>query len=185
VGESRLNRVGNKREEKSMKAYALALTALAILIAVPAFAQETNALPPSGSFKTHAGFKANGDSVEVAKDHILTGGLAWGVTYNDAGSGPLQMGPAVCGYAIEIIKGAGTGEGECTWSDADGKSKIFTRFSGKISPSGVFAGPDHIITGGTGRYSGIEGRAPFHCQLLNDKGQYACSQDWEYRITKP
>ena len=96
-----------------MKAYAIALTALEIgvAVAIPALAQEQNALPPSGSFKTHVGGKFIGDSVEVAKGHVLTSGLYWGGTFNDAGSGPLHLGAVVCGGSVESINGAGTGKG--------------------------------------------------------------------------
>jgi hypothetical protein len=80
-----------------MKAYAIVLTGLTVAaaVAIPAFAQEDNALPPSGSFKTHTGAKLTGDSVEVAKGHFLISGLIWGVAYNDAGSGPLHTGAVV------------------------------------------------------------------------------------------
>jgi hypothetical protein len=166
-----------------MKAYAVALSALAIgvAVAIPAFAQE--ALQPSGSFKTQGGFKLTGDNVEVAKGHSLTSGLIWGATFNDAGSGPLHAGTVVCTSSIENINGAGTGEGQCAWSDADGKSQIFTSWSGKFSATAQFAGPQEI-TGGTGRYSGIKGQAPFHCLSSNEKGQFACAQEWQYQITK-
>ena len=70
-----------------MKTCAFALAALAIAVAIPAFAQEQNALPPSGSFKSHGGFKWNGDSVEVAKGHTLMSGLIWGATITMQGAG--------------------------------------------------------------------------------------------------
>src|SRR5262249_43959841 len=113
----------------------------------------------------------------------LTSGLIWGATYNDAGSGPLHAGAVVCTSSIENINGAGIGEGQCAWSDADGKSQIFTNWSGKFSPTAQFAGPQQI-TGGTGRYSGITGQAPFHCLSSNVKGQFACVQEWQYQISK-
>jgi hypothetical protein len=116
-----------------MKAYALALTALAIAAAAPASAQE---LPSSGSFKTHGVYKLNGESAQVAKDHVLASGLIWAGTYNDAGSGPLHAGLGVCTGALEIVKGAATGEGQCSYTDADGKSQIFTSWSGKAPPGG-------------------------------------------------
>jgi hypothetical protein len=154
------------------------------LLAAPASAQEPNALPSSGSFKTNGIFKFNGENAEVAKDHVVASGLIWGGTYNDAGSGPLHAGFGVCTAAIEIVKGAATGEGQCGFSDTDGKSQIFTSWTGKAPPGGQFSGV-HEITGGTGRYTGIEGRAPVHCLNSNDKGQFACIYEWQYRIAKP
>jgi hypothetical protein len=59
-------------------------------------------------------------------------------------------------------------QGKCVWSDTDG-NKIFTEWSGKCSAStGTGDGPKSI-TGGTGKFSGIEGAAPFQGQALNDK----------------
>ena len=155
--------------------------ALAIGIATAALAQDRTALPSSGSIKIHSGWRANGEGVQVAENHLLYSGVVWGVTFNDAGSGPLHMGQAVCALASETTNGGGTGEGHCAWGNADGKSKILTSFSGKVSPTGVFEGTQQI-TGGTGEFNGIQGQSKFHCQLLNDKGQYVCDQQFEYRL---
>lgn len=40
----------------------------------------------------------------------------------------------------------------------------------------------NTITGGTGKFNGIQGRAPFHCKALNDKGQWTCTQQFEYQL---
>ena len=39
------------------------------------------------------------------------------------------------------------------------------------------------ITGGTGKFKGIQGQGPFHCTTLNDKGQYTCTQQFDYSLT--
>ena len=99
----------------------LVLTALAFGVATAALAQDRTALPSSGSIKIHSGWKANGDGVQAAENHLLFSGVVWGVTFNDAGSGPLHMGQAVCALASETINGGGTGEGHCTGAMPMGK----------------------------------------------------------------
>jgi hypothetical protein len=138
-------------------------------------------LPQSGSFKLHSGWKTVGDVVQVAENHIFGAGTFWGITYNDAGSGLLHVGTAVCPYTLETINGTGTGQGSCAWGDANG-DKIFTSYSGKVSPSGSFEGMNKI-TGGTGKFNGIQGQAPFQCRALNDKGQYTCTQEFSYSLS--
>jgi hypothetical protein len=107
---------------------------------------------------------------------------AYGVTFNDAGSSPLHNGAAICNYALELMNGAGPVQGSCAWSDSDG-DKIFTNYTGKLEASGAFSGVNQI-TGGTGKFKGIQGKATEPCMTLNDKGQYACTEQFEYSITK-
>ena len=57
-------------------------------------------------------------------------------TFNDAGSGPLHVGPAVCAYTLDTVGGAGTLQGACAWGDADG-DKITTDYVDKVSTSGA------------------------------------------------
>jgi hypothetical protein len=38
------------------------------------------------------------------------------------------------------------------------------------------------ITGGTGKFRGIQGQAPFQCRSLNDKAQITCTQQFEYQF---
>jgi hypothetical protein len=154
---------------------------LAIGLAVPVMAQQKADLPQSGTFKLHSGWKAVGETTPIADDHVFGSGNFWGVTYNDTGTGPLHNGAVVCPYTLDTIKGAGTAQGTCAWGDADG-DKILTSYSGKISSSGSLDGLNQI-TGGTGKFSGIKGQAPFQCKFVNDKGQVTCTQQFEYRLT--
>jgi hypothetical protein len=65
------------------------------------------------------------------------------VTFNDAGSGPLHKGAAVCSYTLELINGAGPAQGQCAWSDSDG-DKIFNSYTGKFEARrGVWHEPNH------------------------------------------
>jgi hypothetical protein len=137
-------------------------------------------LPKSGSFNIHSGWKAIGDMTKLSDDHMYGSGSFWGVTYNDAGNGPLHAGPVVCPYILEMIKGIGTSQGWCAWGDAEG-DKIFTKWSGSLTPAGELTGMNQI-TGGTGKFNSIQGTAPFQCKALNPNGQWSCKQQFEYRL---
>ena len=104
----------------------------------------------------------------------------YGVTFNTRGSGPLHMGSAVCSYTLDLTGGAGPGRGSCAWTDADG-DKIFTDYSGTLATNGVFDGLNQF-TGGTGKFSGITGKAPFQCKALSGQGHFGCTQQFEYRL---
>ena len=137
-------------------------------------------LPKSGTFNIQSGWKAIGETTQVAEGRTYGSGNLWGVVFNDKGSGPLHWGPGVCPYTLAVIGGALTAQGQCSWSDGDG-DKIFTEWTGSMPPNAPFDGL-HNITGGTGKFSGIQGKAPFHCKALNTSGQYACTQQFEYRL---
>ena len=59
--------------------------------------------------------------------------------------------------------------------------RIFTDWTSSLSASGQLEGLNQI-TGGTGKYAGIQGRAPFTCKALNGSGQWTCLQQFEYRL---
>jgi hypothetical protein len=160
----------------------LVIAALALGIAAPALAQQKADLPKSGSFTVYSGWKAVGETtVNITDKHIEGAGTAWGVAFNTAGSGPLHMGPLTCTYTYEVIDGAGTSGGKCVWSDVNG-DKIFTDYSGTSTPAGDYTGMN-TITGGTGKFTGIQGKAPFQCKFLNAQGQTACTQQFAYQLT--
>ena len=163
--------------EDLMITRALTVAAVATGLAIPAAAAD---LPQSGSFTIHSGWKGMGETTQIMEKHAYGAGTFWGVSYNDAGSGPLHIGPALCTYVSVMVDGAATSQGNCAWSDTDG-DKIFTDYSGNFTSAG-FAGMN-TITGGTGKYSGIQGKAPFQCRALNDKGQLSCTQQFDYQLT--
>jgi hypothetical protein len=159
----------------------LVIAALALGIATPALAQQKADLPKSGSFTVHSGFKSIGETAQITDKHILVANNTWGVSFNDAGSGPLHIGPIVCKSINESIEGAGSYFGKCAWSDSDG-DKIFTDSSGKFTPTSGLAGTG-IITGGTGKFSGIHGKTAFQCKTLSaPTGQGACMHKFDYEL---
>ena len=158
------------------------LPLLGIGLAMPAAAQQNKPLPSSGTFKLHSGWKGIGETTKISDNHTFGSGNFWGVAFNDAGSGPLHAGPVVCAYTLDTVGGAGTLQGACAWGDSDG-DKIFTSYVGKVSASGALEGMNNI-TGGTGKFDGIQGKAPFQCQFLNDQSQAMCTQQFEYQMAK-
>jgi len=84
----------------------------------------------------------------------------------------------VCPYTLDSLAGAGTAQGTCAWGDGD---RIFTSWSGSFTPAGVLDGMNEI-TGGTGKFTGVRGKAPFKCQALNADNQWTCTQQFEYRL---
>jgi hypothetical protein len=163
---------------RTLAATAIVLTA-ALAFGSPAIAAD---LPQSGSIKIHSGWKGVGEVVQVDKNHVFGAGQFYGVTFNDAGSGPLHKGAVVCTYTLELMNGAGPAQGPCAWSDSDG-DKFFTYATGKFEASGALSG-EHKITGGTGKFAGIQGKGVLQCTVLNDKSQVACTQQFEYTLTK-
>src|SRR5262249_24403032 len=131
--------------------------------AIPVIAQQKTDVSSSGSFMLHSGWKTLGETIQVAPDHVSGSGNFWGVTYNDGGTGPLHNGAAVCTYTLDTIKGAGTAQGTCAWGDVDG-DKIFTSYSGNISPSGSLEGMNKI-TGVTAKLNAFQGQPPSHCKF--------------------
>jgi hypothetical protein len=160
------------------RAFAASMSGLLFGVTYPALGAEP--LAKSGSFTIHSGWKSIGETTQIADGRTLGSGSFWGVTFNDKGSGPLHSGPVLCPYTLEILNGTLTARGQCSWSDLDG-DKFFTDSNGSLPSNGQFDGMNQI-TGGTGKYAGIQGRAPFHCRPLNGSGQWACTQQFEYRL---
>jgi hypothetical protein len=160
-----------------LSAITLTLTT-ALALGSPAIAAD---LPQSGSFKLHSGWKSVGEVVQVGDNHVFGTGNFWGVTFNDAGSGSLDKGAVVCPYTLELMNGSGPVQGSCAWGENSG-DEIFSSYTGKIAASGALDGVIKI-TGGTGKFKGIQGQGAFQCITLNDKGQYSCAQQFDYSLT--
>ena len=153
---------------------------LAICFAAYCTAANAQQLTKSGRFTVQSGWKAIGETTQVAEGRTYGSGNLWGVVFNVDGAGPLNWGTGVCPYILEVKGGALSAQGHCSWGDASG-DKIFTEFTGSMPPNAAFDGL-HKITGGTGKFSGIQGNARFHCKALNASGQYACTQRFDYRL---
>jgi hypothetical protein len=160
---------------------AVALTlGAAIALAMPAVAAD---LPQSGTIKIHSTFKSNPQGVEVGEKRFMGSFNAWGVTYNDAGSGPLHMGAAMYTGSFDDINGSyDIAGGRRAWGDAGGADKIFIVWSGKGTDNVGEQGTG-TITGGTGKYAGIKGKMAYQCKNVEPSQHlFACTQQFDYQL---
>lgn len=140
---------------------------------------QADPLPKSGSIAFHTGWKYSADVHSPADKIILGRGNATGITFNDKGAGPLHLGPANCFEAFSIKDGRGKTRGVCTFGDTDG-DRVFTDFTGTFGPDGAVGTND--ITGGTGKYAGIQGGGPWKCKMSGGNGELQCAQRLDYRL---
>jgi hypothetical protein len=156
----------------------VAMVAGASLIAISAGASAQQ-LPKSGSIGFHTGWKDTADTNEVAPNRFQGQDRAVGTTFNDKGSGPLHLGPANCSGVFVVTDGSGPIKGYCAFGDADG-DRIFTDYTGNITPNG--AEGTNIISGGTGKYTGITGSGPWKCKGSGKNGELQCAQRFDYKL---
>ncbi len=157
-----------------------AATIVTAMLATSGLAQQqSESIPQSGSFRTQAGFKDISIMRKVDDTHSMGSGIAWGVAFNDTGKGMLNMSSAMCPHFTSIVETQITESGTCTWSE--GNDKIFTHWSAKGDTKSGIEG-DQTIDSGTGKFAGIEGKAPFKCHAVSAEGQVACATDWTYQI---
>ena len=116
----------------------------------------------------------------MADKRVMGSGRVTGITFNDRGSGPLHQGPANCFDAFVVVDGRGIDKCFCTFSDADG-DRIFTDFTGVLVPEGGGNGTNEI-TGGTGKYAGVQGSGPWKCKPAGSNGELQCVQRLDYRL---
>jgi hypothetical protein len=135
-------------------------------------------LPKSGSFKTPSGFKAVDEATQVGDKRTFSHGVAWGIVTED---NPLHIKTAMCPYVSDADGDTISFNGRCAWSDAEG-DQILTEWTAKFSISARAGEGDQIFTGGSGKFSGIKGSNPFKCQIVGDKGQFTCTQQWTYQL---
>jgi hypothetical protein len=80
-------------------------------------------LPQSGIIKLHSATKNNSQGFEVGEKHFMGSGNGWGVTYNDADSGPLHMGAWLCTFTFDDVNGSFNDGGGCAFGDPGGPTK--------------------------------------------------------------
>jgi hypothetical protein len=161
------------------KAHAVFATGLCI--ATFCAAASGQQLPKTGSISFHTAWKFTGEALTVADKHVQGHGSVVGATFNDKGTGPLQLGPAECFITFFVIDGRGKNKGYCAFGDADG-DRIFTDFTGTISSGDQGDQGINEIAGGTGKYAGIQGSGPWKCKNAGPNGEVQCAQRLDYRL---
>ena len=134
-------------------------------------------LPKSGSFNIQSISKAD---APVKFNDDYTHNTATGLTFNEKGNGPLHLGKVACSISRLTRKGIDRVIGFCNFEDKDGDS-IFVQYAGKSNANGEFNGINNIV-GGTGKFEGISGSGPVACSNTNKKGEFPCTQKFDYQL---
>jgi hypothetical protein len=92
------------------------------------------------------------------------------------------MKTANCPYISEISGDTVSLVGKCAWTD--GEDDIFTEWHTTFAISQGGGDGAQTFTGGSGKFSGIKGGNPFHCQFAGNEGQFLCTQSWTYDLAK-
>ncbi|SAL80835.1 hypothetical protein [Caballeronia telluris] len=144
----------------------LTCVALQLAAATTVVAQEANApvasLPREGTTSYTAYFTSH----LVAKQTLGTNDNTsirevLGITRNSEGKPYFDSLAVRCLLYVQNLAGKVAGQGNCVETDADG-DKIFSTFD--------YTSKVHVLTGGTGKYEGITGNAPFTFKPLQAPG---------------
>lgn len=139
----------------------IAAIAVTVLLSMPAMAEE-GPLPKQGQFSGKFGWWAVGKVYQLGKDQIYWNGEFNGTFFNDAGAGFLHGSSWVCPGHNELRSGIPQGSGgRCVVTDMDGDRMFVTWEGGQGSVPMKFNGTAQFV-GGTGKYTGIQGRQTFH-----------------------
>lgn len=153
-----------------------------VLLGLATATASADDVPKSGKATFNTGWKLTGTLVKLTDTRVYWSGLDWGVWFNARGTGLLHRATAICPDIADIENGIVNAKGFCTLTDSDG-DKIFGDWSGKQpSPTAEFAGLGQLI-GGTGKFTGIQGKWEFYCRFANPaEGQAYCRQELDYRL---
>ena len=124
-------------------------------------AQEVEKLPPSGTTHFTTYFSVHpAHVVEMVEDSSITVAELTGITVNPDGEPYFHNMVVHCLVSIRVVKGEQDLYGACKETDKDGDSTS-TTFDSKA----------HYFIGGTGKYQGITGEAPFTVETLPAPGE--------------
>jgi hypothetical protein len=123
-------------------------------------AQEVPPLPASGTTHFTTYFSVHpAHVVEMVEDSSITVAELTGITVNPDGEPHFHNMVVRCLVSIRVVKGEQELYGACKETDKDGDSTS-TTFDSKA----------HYFIGGTGKYQGITGEAPFTVEALPSPG---------------
>jgi len=137
-------------------------------------------IPKSGTAKVHSGWFSAGETKKIGEKRLFWVGIYWGVSFNDEGKGFMHQMAWNCPAVNDIMDGTIDAKGNCTLTDPDG-DKLYASWTGKGAVGGEFAGNVNM-TGGTGKYTGIQGTWEFRCRGVGPDGQLYCQQQANYKL---
>jgi len=124
-------------------------------------AESVAKLPPSGTTHFTTYFSVHtAHELEMVEDSSMAVAELVGITRNPDGEPYFDNMVVRCLVNIRVVKGEQELYGACKETDADGDSTS-TTFDSKA----------HYFIGGTGKYKGITGEAPFTVQGLPSPGE--------------
>ena len=154
-----------------------ALFAVALL-AAPAAAQP---LAKSGTYTGKFGPQAVGEMYDIGKGHVFFVGKFHGVFFNDVAGGFIDKTEVTCPGVNDIVNGVtAAANGHCVITDKDG-DKAFLSWQGKGTAPGSGEGPFQW-TGGTGKYSGIQGNNTFRYTGIGNTTAFSVVWQGDWRL---
>jgi hypothetical protein len=151
--------------------------AFLVLFAIGARAQP---LAKSGTGTVHSGYKAVGTTTPIGEDRMYWTGAYWGLSFNDEGKGFLHQVAWHCPAITDIHNKTLITKGSCALTDKDG-DKLYSDWTGTGPVGGEFAGKV-TLSGGTGKYTGVQGGWEFQCWSVGSDGQLHCRQKYNYKL---
>lgn len=131
---------------------------------------------------------SDGQTYNIEDNHSYFAGKFDGIYWDETGDGPINGAALTCPGFNDVGRAAA---GYCVLSDSAG-DKAFITWSCKpmaVAPAGVLAGLDCAgeWTGGTGKFAGIRGSAPYQAYVPNvlPDGQVVGYAVWNYVVSLP
>ena len=168
-----------KREREMRASYKLISALFAIaLLAAPTTAQQ---LAKSGTFTGKFSGEGAGDPYEIGKGHVFFVGHFNFVLLNDAAGGFLDKSEMTCPGATDIVNGLiAAGNGYCVITGKDG-DKAFFIWEAKDTAPGT-GGGTFKWTGGTGKYTGLQGHNTFRYTGIGNTTAYSAVINGDWRL---
>jgi hypothetical protein len=157
-----------------------ALFALALLGAPAAAQPLAKSGKYTGKFIAH-GVASVAQTYELEKGHVFFLGQGHGIFLNDAADGFLDKTEVVCPLVEDIVGGVvSAAHGYCIMTDKDG-DKAFLVWEGKGTAPATGGGP-FKWTGGTGKYSGLQGNNTFRWVDIGKTGSTVVVWEGDWRL---
>ena len=156
-----------------------AIFALALMAAPAAGQQPAKSGKYMGKLAGHLPGSVE-QTYELEKDHVFVLGPFHGVFLNDVADGFLDKTEVVCPRALDIVGGKiVSGHGYCIMTDKDG-DKAFLVWEVN-DPTGK-GGGNFKWTGGTGKYTGLQGNNAFHGAGIGKTGAGLIVWEGDWRL---
>ena len=149
------------------------------LMLIGAFVSIAHAqLAKSGTYSGQFGWASSGTAFEMEEGRTIWVGSYGGAFFNDTGKGFLHNSSSVCVGYSDIVNGHFDSHGYCVMTDTDG-DKAFATWTGTGDYPNL-SGPFQW-TGGTGKYTGINGDNMFWGVFIpgTDQGYVRWEGKWK------